>query len=240
VQQELMDSPAKGIVASMHSNRSWKLLALRFLIVAAGLIAWFGTQSLIQARHAAAGTLPVESDALLTWLSPAHDYLAQHIAARNALLISSSTVINLLAILIFIRAIFGPTLRPFLGLLIVFGLRQVFQAVCVLPAPPGIIWTDPGFPGLLVTYSVANDFFFSGHTALAVFGAVELARIHRGLIPVGIAIALFEAGSVLALRAHWTMDVYAGAVTAIMVACMAGPIARPVDRWLGMLSGRRR
>jgi len=51
------------------------------------------------------------------------------------------------------------------------------QAVCALPPPPNMIWHYPGFPSLLVTYHVANDFFFSGHTAIAVFGAIELVPI---------------------------------------------------------------
>ena len=33
-----------------------------------------------------------------------------------------------------------------------------------------------GVPSILVTYNVTTDFFFSGHTGLAVLGAVELAR----------------------------------------------------------------
>ena len=101
-----------------------------------------------------------------------------------------------------------------------------------------MIWPTegPGFPSLLVTYGVSNDLFFSGHTALAVYGATELGRLHRALIPVGILIALFEMITVLALCAHWTMDVYAGAVTALLVALVAERIARPVDRGLAKIT----
>jgi membrane-associated phospholipid phosphatase len=219
---------------------SWKLIALRIVLVILGLAVWFGTQSAIGARHRATGSLPIEADGLLEALTPAHDYLQQHVAARNALLISSSTVINVLAFFILGRAIFGPSIRPFLGLLILFGLRQIFQALCVLPAPDGMLWENPGFPGLLVTYGVSNDLFFSGHTAMAVYGAVELARLSRRWIVVGVIVAVFEAVSVLALRAHWTMDVYAGAVTALLVACIVGRLSEPVDRLLGNLSGTRR
>jgi hypothetical protein len=44
--------------------------------------------------------------------------------------------------------------RPFLGLVIVLGLRQIMQALVALPAPPNLIWHYPGFPSLLVTYGV--------------------------------------------------------------------------------------
>jgi membrane-associated phospholipid phosphatase len=180
-------------------------------------------------------------DGILDVLTPLHSYLLQHVAARNALLISSSLVIDFLGLFLLFRAIFGATFRPFLGLLILFGLRQLLQALCVLPAPDLMIWPKegPGFPSLLVTYGVGNDLFFSGHTAMAVYGAVELARFRRWLIPVGIFIAIFEIFTVLALRAHWTMDVYAGAVTALLVAIVAGWISPGADRFLGHLAGAR-
>jgi membrane-associated phospholipid phosphatase len=205
------------------------------LLVIIGLAAWFGTQSLIGARTYT-GTI---GDGVLDLLAPAHHYFFTHITAQNALLIVSSAFIDLLGIFLLCRAIFGPTLRPFVGLLILFALRQLCQAVCVLPLPPEMIWpkAGPGFPSLLVTYGVGNDLFFSGHTALAVFGATELARLHPRLVPAGIAIALFEMLAVLMLRAHWTMDVYAGAVTALLVACIAAPVSRPIDRALARLCG---
>jgi membrane-associated phospholipid phosphatase len=104
--------------------------------------------------------------------------------------------------------------------------RQVMQALCSLPAPPGIIWHDPGFPSLLVTYGVANDFFFSGHTAIAVFGAIELARLRRAwLTALAVCVVLFEIAAVLVLRAHYTMDVFTGALAAVCVAQICGAIS---------------
>jgi hypothetical protein len=72
---------------------------------------------------------------------------------------------------------------------------------------------------------------------LAVFGAVELARWGGSrLVPAGVAIVLFETLTVLCLRAHWTMDVYAGIVSALLVAFLVNKIARPVDRLLGLIT----
>ena len=101
---------------------------------------------------------------------------------------------------------------------------------------PSAQWDDlasPGFPSLLVTYGVSTDLFFSGHTGLAVFGAIELARTGKPWLQrLGLSIAVFEAGTVLVLRAHWTMDVFAGAVTAILVAWAAESWAPKCDGWL--------
>ena len=66
-----------------------------------------------------------------------------------------------------------------------------------------------------MTYEVGNDFFFSGHTALAVLGAIE--AVHLGSPWLGLAavvIALGEMLTVLVLRAHYTLDVVAGAFAA--------------------------
>lgn len=96
-------------------------------------------------------------------------------------------------------------------------LRQVSQYLSALPAPEGMVWRDPEFPSLFVTYGVSNDLFFCGHTALAVFGGLTLSAVSPSLAWIGGGLALFEILTVLALRAHWTMDVYAGAVTAVLV-----------------------
>jgi len=149
-------------------------------------------------------------------------YLHHHPAAANVLLVVSSGIIDLLGIFLLSMWIFRGEVRPFLGLVIVLGLRQIMQALVALPAPPDAIWHNPGFPSLLVTYSVANDYFFSGHTAIAVLGATELFRLgRRWLRAAAVAIVLFEATTVLILRAHYTMDVFTGLVTGLYAAYLA-------------------
>ena len=81
-----------------------------------------------------------------------------------------------------------------------------------------MLWYDPGFPSLVVTYGVANDLFFSGHTAIAIYGACEMARTRRPpLIIVSVLIVLFEVSTVILLRAHYTMDVMAGIFAALLI-----------------------
>ncbi len=120
--------------------------------------------------------------------------------------------------------------RAFLGLVLLLGMRQVMQALCALPAPPNMIWRYPGLPSLFVTYNVGNDYFFSGHTAIAVFGAIEVARLrYLWLTAFALTVVVFEAATVLILRAHYTMDVFAGAVTALWVAAFCDSIGPRVD-----------
>lgn len=219
---------------------------LRLLVVAVGLGLWFATQSLIGARPSGpsdetqiAGEMISRGDGLFRASRSINEYLHEQPEIANALLIVSSLVIDLLGIWLIAVSIFGATMRPFVGLLIVFALRQVTQALCVLPPPEGMIWRSPGVPSLLVTYQVANDFFFSGHTAIAVFGATQLFRLRRPVWAiVGVAIALFEAGTVICLRAHYSMDVLAGAVAALWAAHVADRLAPVLDRWLLQLAAQ--
>ncbi len=200
--------------------------ALRLVVTAAALVIWFWTQSLIGARAAPASGIGDRIHALTT---PANLYLHAHPVAANALLVVSSGIIDLLGISLLAMWIFRGEVRPFLALVIVLGLRQMMQACVALPIPPDAIWHSPGIPSLLVTYGVANDYFFSGHTAIAVLGATELARAGRRWLTIfGIGIVLFEAATVLILRAHYTMDVFTGLVTGLYAAYLADRIAPSV------------
>ena len=212
------------------ASLSWTGVGLRAGVIAGALVVWFWTQSLI-ARKAAAkdGIGDVVYDLTSRW----HLYLSTNERAANAALIISSICIDLIGLALIGSAIFGPTFAPFLAMLIVFALRQICQSLCTLPPPPGIIWRNPGFPTLLVTYEVGNDFFFSGHTALAVLGAIEAAHFGPTWLAVLAAvIALGEMLIVLVLRAHYTLDVVAGAFAAFLAAEVAGKLSPVVNAWL--------
>jgi hypothetical protein len=162
-----------------------------------------------------------------------NSYFARNSGAANLLLIVSSALIDGLGLFLLGRWLFGGSVRPFLGLFLLMVLRQILQALCTLPAPSGMIWHYPGVPSLLVTYHVANDFFFSGHTAIAVFGAVELSRFRRTwLTAMAILIVIFEVATVLILRAHYTMDVFTGAVAALWIANLSERASPRIDSLL--------
>lgn len=205
-------------------------LILRAVITAIALTAWFWTQSLIGARPLPAAGI---GDGLHDLTAPINTYFLDHPRAANALLIGSSAGIDALAVFLLASWLFGPSIRPLLGLLILVGLRQIMQRLCALPPPPNMIWHNPGFPSLLVTYSVAGDFFFSGHTAIAVFGAAQLRRLGRPwLTALAWCLVIFEATTVIVLRAHYAMDVFTGAVTALWVDALLDKIVPAIDRRL--------
>lgn len=203
---------------------------IRLGIVVLALAAWHWTQMLIARKTAPRDGLgDLVHDLTARW----HGWLSVNDRAANRLLIVSSLFIDVLALSVIALAVFGGSFAPFIALLILFGLRQLSQALCTLPPPPGMIWRHPGSPSLLVTYEVGNDFFFSGHTALAVLGALELAQ--AGPLWLGIAVAVIAVGemaAVLVLRAHYTLDVIAGAAVAFFAHHIAAHVSPAIDAWL--------
>ena len=200
---------------------------MRAIVTILALVIWFWTQSLIGARSAPVAGI---GDAIHRWTAPLNAYFFENAREANALLIVSSGLIDGMGIFLLARWLFGRSIRPYLGLLIVLGLRQIMQAICVLPAPPHSVWHYPGVPSLLVTYGVTTDYFFSGHTAIAVLAATELARYNKWwLTALGVAIVLFEVATVLILRAHYTMDVFTGIVTALWAAELCKRISPSLD-----------
>ncbi len=161
-------------------------------------------------------------DSVHWWTKRINQYLQLNKKITNRLLISSSLIIDCLALFLVLWSLLGPSFRPFVALVILFTSRQLTQSLAALPIPQGMIWHNPGFPSLLVTYEVANDLFFSGHTAIAVLGALELLAVSQThnlplLIPLAIGIMVFEIATVLVLRAHWTIDVICGAFAAVAI-----------------------
>jgi hypothetical protein len=226
-------------VNSSHFAQPFRLLnmliSIRVLLILAGVGLWYWTQKLISRKlDLGAGV----GDRLHDLTTPLHAWFTRNPRATNLTLIVTSALIDAIGIFLLGSAILGSSLRPFVALLILFGLRQICQAITTMPNPTGVIWRHPGFPSLLVTYDVANDFFFSGHTAVAALGALELA--YHGppvaAVIVGV-IALIEASVVIIFRAHYTADVFAAAFAAWGAELIAQHVSPTIDLWLHRLIG---
>lgn len=208
-------------------------IGVRVAFVGVGLVLWFWTQRLISAKAPANNGV---GDRLHDWSAPVHAWLLVHTRTTNLVLILTSALIDVFGIYLLASAVFGPTVQPFVGILILFAMRQACQAICTLPFPPGSIWRDPGFPSLLVTYGTSNDFFFSGHTAISVLAAIQLAHTAPPWLAVLGAIgAGIEIITVIILRAHYTMDVFAALFAAWGADVLARQVAPQLDLWLGRL-----
>jgi hypothetical protein len=207
----------------------------RILLILAGVGMWYWTQKLVSRKaDLGAGV----GDRLHDLTAPLHAWFTRNTAVTNVTLVVTSALIDAIGIYLLGNAILGSSIRPFIALFILFGLRQICQAITTMPQPSGVIWRHPGVPSFLVTYNVANDFFFSGHTAVAVLGALELA--YHGphvaaLIVTGI--AFIEAAVVIIFRAHYTADVFTAAFTAWGAELIAQHVSPTIDLWFHKLIG---
>ncbi len=175
---------------------------------------WFLSQKFLGRRTL--GREPGIQDLIHQKTEKINSYLHKNTKLADILLISSSLIIDGIGGFLMIWSIFGPSIKPLLCLFFIFLLRQINQVMTALPPPQGMIWKNPGFPSFFVTYGVTNDLFFSGHTALATLGALELLSFgNLWLSLLAFTILIYEIVVVLILRAHWTMDVFTGIVTAL-------------------------
>ena len=208
-------------------------IVIRVGCVGLALIFWFWTQKLISRKAPTGDRI---SDRLHEWTAPLHRWLSVNTRAADVTLIVTSALIDIFGLYLIGAAVFGGTFRPFVALLLVFGLRQMCQGICTQPFPQGTIWRNPGLPSLLVTYGTSNDFFFSGHTSIAVIAALEIAQVAPLWLAVlaGV-IATLEAITVIFLRAHYTMDVFAAVFAAWSCELGAQRLAPFFDAWLGRM-----
>lgn len=172
----------------------------------------------------------VIGDGMHQLFAPANAMLHAKPSLADATLIAISFLADVSGVGLIALAIFGSTVRPAIALMLLYSFRQAVEVLSRIPAPDGMIWRYPGFPSLLVDYHVMNDFFFSGHTAIVVYAIAELSQFQqRWLTAAGILGLLFVIAALFSLRAHYTMDVYAGIVTALLTFLVASFIARVVD-----------
>lgn len=160
-------------------------------------------------------------------------YLNEHKPISTILLILTSLEVDILTLFIFFHSIFSKSARLVIGLVILMLLRQICQMLVLLPFPQGLIWYDPHFPTLFVTYEVRNDFFFSGHTALVTYAATAIRQIYKKqkyIVFFTWGLILFQCSVVLVLRAHYFMDVFAAFFVALVVYNFAQKIQLPY--WL--------
>ena len=113
----------------MGAFPEWQTIALRVLVIAVSLVAWFVTQRMIGARSVAGGAVYDHFHVLTArW----NAWLHQHPPAANAILVASSLCVDAVTLFVLFYAVFGPSFAPFWGLFGLFALRQLSQAAVAL------------------------------------------------------------------------------------------------------------
>lgn len=212
-----------------HSrNRPPKYIFLILIIF--GCAYWHITQHFIQAKGAPKCGI---EDLLHDWTLWFNLFCQAHPKFANAILIVSTFWIDFSALFIFGRSLWVGGSRPLVSLGLFFLFRQILQFMVSLPMPPNIIWHEPGFPALLVTYKVSNDLYFSSHTGMALLAAIEFKRMgNRFFEFLANFMFFFELWTVIALQIHYTMDVYTAIITVFLVSWIANRCSSNVDAFL--------
>ena len=172
-------------------------------------------------------------DRLHVWTTPINQYFHEHPQAANIVLISTSLWIDASILFLCLRALFGPSIRPFLELFFFALYRECLQFLVTLPVPQGIIWEYPGFPSLMVNYSVQHDLYFSGHTGVALLIMAEFVRTKlKWFSAISFLFFGYVVMTIISFRIHYTMDVFTGVLVALYVIYTSERLSLPIDRFL--------
>lgn len=209
-----------------------KGLILRVIIIIISFGLFDGVERLVGSRG-----VPDRIDDLMHDLfTPVNSMLQANPRLADAVLIAITGLADIAGVGLFLWSIVSRSVRPLVGLVVLYGLRQTVEVLCELPAPAGMIWRYPGFPSLLVDYSVMGDFYFSGHVALVAYAAAEIATLRRWwLTMLGVGCTLFVAVALFSLRAHYTMDVFTGVVAVLLAILTGSTVAGYLDRRRAMV-----
>ncbi len=212
----------------MISNREALRRASQAAAVIGVYVAWLSTQALLEKSR---GFVPTFIDHSHQALEGANAFLNAHPLVANVILALSSFEVDLAAFSMVAFFFTQRKSRPLLALCFILIMRQLCQSAFSIATPPGIIWHNPGFPSIVVTYSSSTDFFFSGHMALATLLAVELTCHHAARWKQVIAWIVIgvQALVVLSMRFHYVTDVVTGFLAAIVATQAAGTVGDWVD-----------
>ena len=218
-------------MTALSSTTARPILRVIILIASFGL--FDGVERLVGSR----GVPDRIDDVMHDVFTPMNAVLQANPRLADASLIAITGLADVAGVGLFLWAIFSRSVRPLVGLVLLYGLRQSVEVLCELPQPAGMIWRYPGFPSLLVDYDVMGDFYFSGHVALVAYATAELAMLRRWrLAALGVGCTLFVAVVLFSLRAHYTMDVFTGVVAALFAISTASSVAGYLGRRRAMMS----
>lgn len=148
-----------------------------------------------------------------------NDFMDEHQDFTRYNFILTSLLIDVNVVYICLKYLFGGNGRSMFIFFIGLIFRQLCQFINRLPTPDNMIWLHPGVPSMLVTYYVINDFFFSGHTYVAICAGLEIIAGKKYWTKLyGAFFIAYEILFVLVTKSHYAMDVYTGIATYFMMA----------------------
>jgi hypothetical protein len=191
-------------------------MIFKILYIIAGYIFWITTQRILGLDAISQNSV---IDRMHNLVRPINNYLRSNPKFMKYNFILSSLLIDINVSYVVIKyLLLDDDTRTITLLFSGFILRQICQYINRLPIPNNLIWFNPGFPSLFVTYHVENDFFFSGHTLIAFVSGFDI--ISNGDIMskiYGTCFILYEVAVISFTFSHYFMDIYAAITTYFML-----------------------
>jgi hypothetical protein len=144
------------------------------------------------------------------------DYLRRHIAVRNSLFIFSSISVDFLALFSFIMfALYSKNFRFLLTNLIYAILLLIFQNIFYFVDSPSSLWTYPGFPSLVNSYSKTTSYYYYGAVGFSIICALEFYKYKfKVMMWFALFSVLLQASVLVGVRGHYLIDVITGVIIA--------------------------
>ena len=92
------------------------------------------------------------------------------------------------------------------------------QNIFLLPFPDDIVWRQPFIPSFLVPYDRTRDFYFSGHTGIAIIITLQVFKLK---LPFWVKSYCFVMlgwlmTMLIASRVHYSIDIIGGVIFAVL------------------------
>lgn len=187
----------------------------RLFILLFALVAWHSTQTLLMSDIIANQKIIDRSHDFFFFI---HNFMKEHTEFTRYNFILTSLLIDVNVVYICIKYLMGGNGRSIFIFFVGLILRQICQFTNRLPTPNDMIWFHPGIPSMLVTYYVLNDFFFSGHTYVALCAGLEIISSKNFWAKLyGTLFIIYEIMLIITTNSHYFMDVYGAVATYFML-----------------------
>ena len=173
-------------------------------------------------------------DRIFDLTAPINDFFNNNKEPRNAILIFSSFLIDVLLLWFSIRyALLGRSSRQLIFFMLFYLSRSVVQSFFLMKMPQGNCWDYPGFPSLTVSYEKTSDFFYSGHVGVVLFCGLE--NKHLGnlyMMWVSFFVCGIEFCVMIAMRGHYSIDLIFGLIFSHYSWIVSEWVAEAIDKKL--------
>lgn len=171
------------------------------------------------------------NDKLFSITTSINLYLRDNPKVNNAIMIIGGLLEDSTVILGFLFFAFNfKSWNLLFSLGVLYFFRGLVQHLYIMRIPADSTFRYPGFPSLFVPYLATNDYFFSGHVSLPTIAALNFyVNDHNYFFVYSIFSAFFQCSMMIAIRGHYSIDLYAGFIFSIYSFLISQKICSIID-----------